>query len=70
MKVARLKLPEWALLRIAERDGWTCCICHQPYLPNERWEVHHDTPVAKGGTNDMSNLRLAHRSCNNELSDA
>lgn len=70
MRVARLKLPEWALLRIAERDGWTCHICCRPYMPDQRWEVDHDVPISKGGTNDMANLRLAHRDCNNDLSNA
>lgn len=70
MKKPRLTVPAWALLRIAERDGWTCHICRQGYLPNDSWEVDHDVALAKGGTNHLKNLRLAHKSCNREKSDA
>jgi len=66
VRVPRLKVPTWALLDIAERDGWTCHICGQGYLAHEAWEVDHDQPLAKGGTNHLSNLRLAHKSCNRE----
>jgi RNA-directed DNA polymerase len=66
----RIHIPTWLLLRIAERDKWRCHICQQGYIPGERWEVHHDTPVARGGTNHLTNLVLAHRSCNRELGAA
>lgn len=70
MKALRFPVPEWALLRIAQRDGFTCHICGIGYVPNDPWEVDHDVPLAKGGTNHIRNLRLAHRTCNRDKSDA
>ena len=42
------------------RDGGTCRNCGS----NRDLEVDHITPVARGGTNELSNLRLLCRSCN------
>lgn len=66
MSEPRLSVPSWALFRIAERDGWKCHVCGLGYLPDNPWEVDHDMPLAKGGTNHIRNLRLAHRTCNRE----
>jgi 5-methylcytosine-specific restriction endonuclease McrA len=60
----RITIPAWLLLRIAQRDHWTCHICQQGWLPDDPWQIDHDTPLAKGGTNHVRNLRLAHKSCN------
>jgi 5-methylcytosine-specific restriction endonuclease McrA len=62
--------PLWLVLRIAERDRWTCQICHEGYRPGDPWEIHHNIAWAKGGTNHIKNLVLAHRSCNRELGAA
>jgi len=55
---------------LGDRDGWTCGICRglvdrtlpktDPLGPS----IDHITPVAEGGTDDWSNLRLTHRTCN------
>lgn len=68
----RLPIPTWALLRIAERDRWSCHVCGDGYRPGKdwRWEVDHDIALAKGGTNHIRNLRLCHRCCNRDISDA
>ena len=34
------------------------------------WEIDHDVPRARGGTDHEKNLRLAHRSCNRSKSAA
>lgn len=68
--MSRLKVPAWALFRIAERDRWKCHVCELGYLPNNPWEIDHDKPLSKGGTNHVANLRLAHRTCNREKSNA
>lgn len=70
MSEPRLPVPSWALFRIAERDGWKCHVCGFGYLPENPWEVDHDKPLAKGGTNHVRNLRLAHRTCNREKAHA
>lgn len=63
---SRISIPQWALFRIAERDGWRCHICNLGYLPGDPWEIDHDKARAKGGTYHLSNLRLSHQTCNRE----
>lgn len=49
------------------RDGPVCYIDGQPEDPDDPFEIEHVVPRAAGGggdLNDLSNLRLAHRSCN------
>jgi hypothetical protein len=56
--------------QIAARDGTLCHICHKRvdiHLSGmAKWgpTVEHIIPVSYGGTNDPSNLALAHRYCN------
>lgn len=63
-------IPAPVLFRIAERDGWRCHVCNLGYEVDNPWEIDHDMPLARGGTNHIKNLRLAHRSCNREKSAA
>jgi len=51
----------WAALSAAvlERDGHTCRYCGRPATTAD-----HVIPKAKGGTDEMSNLVAACRSCN------
>jgi RNA-directed DNA polymerase len=49
---------------IALRDGGNCYLCHQPEDADDPFEIEHVKPVRFGGTDHVSNLRLAHRSCN------
>ena len=57
-------------LRIFERDGWTCHICTGPIDRSLKYPhpgsavIDHLRPLAKGGTNEDSNLAAAHRKCN------
>lgn len=56
--------------QLGEACGWTCWVCGGdvdragpltgPWAPT----VDHVLPRARGGTNDPTNLRLAHRRCN------
>lgn len=47
------------------RDGSVCGICGGPLDPiREEFHVDHIRPAAHGGTNDLSNLQLAHPLCN------
>jgi 5-methylcytosine-specific restriction endonuclease McrA len=39
-----------------------CGICQGPGLPNDT--VDHIVPLAEGGGNERSNLRRAHKRCN------
>lgn len=46
------------------RDGDKCYLCKQAADPDDPLEIEHVKPRAAGGTDDMNNLALAHRSCN------
>jgi hypothetical protein len=55
---------------LAARDGWVCWLCEgaiDPTLPANLAggaTVDHVVPRSRGGSNDLANLRLAHRRCN------
>jgi len=61
-------------MALYERDGWTCHLCNEPVpqdleWSNEDWQpdyptLDHIVPRLHGGTDDPSNLRLAHMLCN------
>lgn len=59
----RLRAAEWRAVRavVFERDDYTCGYCgSRP----ERLECDHIIPVARGGSNDLDNLRAACGPCN------
>ena len=41
----------------------TCYLCGKPIVNNND-NLEHSTPLIRGGTNDFSNLGVAHQSCN------
>lgn len=55
---------------IAERDNWRCGICGGRVAPEKKHpdpmygSIDHIIPLAQGGTNDLTNLQLAHLRCN------
>jgi hypothetical protein len=51
-------------IRVAQ--GNRCYICHKPL---KKYHIDHFIPLAKGGTNDPGNLRLACPKCNMGKSD-
>ena len=48
--------------------GWTCCICARPISQGQE-SLQHMKPRSKGGTDDIENLRPAHKRCNSALGD-
>lgn len=64
--MSRAVLPLRQFLQIAERDQWTCHVCGHGYMPQDPWEIDHNQPVARGGTDHLHNLKLCHRSCNRD----
>lgn len=62
--------PETSIAYIYERDRGTCWLCKQKVKRSVRWplsgapSIDHVIPLSKGGTDEPSNLRLAHLGCN------
>lgn len=50
-------------LTIYVRDNGICGFCGEN-VPIDEVSIDHIQPVALGGSDDLSNLRLAHRRCN------
>ena len=53
-----------AIREIIARDGDMCFICKEPFGKKEKKTLDHWIPLSKGGTWNVSNLRIAHRQCN------
>lgn len=62
------------LRSITNRDGWDCWLCHHKVDPYElgphRATADHVIPRSWGGSNRLTNLLLAHGSCNEYRSGA
>jgi 5-methylcytosine-specific restriction endonuclease McrA len=54
--------------KLIERDGLVCGICFER-LTEKTATIDHIRPKSLGGTNELENLRLAHRSCNGSRSN-
>lgn len=71
----RFLVPSTFRLAIYERDSWTCQLCLEPvdagahYLSDWAPSLDHIVPQSRGGSDDASNLRTAHRWCNSVLGD-
>jgi hypothetical protein len=55
--------------QILKRDGYRCQLCGATANDGAKLEIDHIVPVAKGGTNDLSNLQVLCRDCNSGKSD-
>src|SRR5690606_41336129 len=53
-------------IKVFERDGWICGICHDPIDPAVPWpddrskSLDHIVPMSKGGGHVWSNVQAAH----------
>lgn len=52
------------LAYLVSRDGARCYLCGQGQDADDPFEIEHVIPRAAGGSDDIENLKLAHRSCN------
>ncbi len=41
-----------------------CLKCKKPFTEKNSYSIDHIVPLSKGGSNDIRNLQLLHRSCN------
>lgn len=55
---------------VFKRDGYLCQICGSSRADGVRLEVDHKVPVAKGGTNDLTNLWTLCFPCNRGKRDS
>ena len=60
----REKISKQTRAKVFARDGGVCQICRLPVRLGQLWTADHIKPVSHGGTGVISNLRLAHKSCN------
>ena len=58
---------------LAMRDGWKCMLCNKKFAKRRDFgssrssiTIDHIQPRSFGGSDELSNLRLAHRRCNSE----
>lgn len=49
---------------LTERDGPDCFFCKEPFVSQEDITFDHWIPQSRGGTWEISNLRLFHKRCN------
>lgn len=54
---------------VKKRDGYVCVICEKIFKLDSEVTLDHWIPKAVGGSDDPSNLRLAHKKCNAWKSD-
>lgn len=61
---------KWVRDLILNREGGLCHYCSQPVailsLSNQTYDIDHMVPIARGGTNDPTNLVLSCSKCNNK----
>lgn len=55
--------------QILKRNDYRCQLCGTTANDGTKLEIDHIVPVAKGGTNDLSNLQVLCRDCNSGKSD-
>lgn len=69
--VPRKKVPLDVRWRVLKRDNYRCAVCGaSPAVDfSVRLEVDHIIPAAKGGSNDLGNLRTLCQNCNEGKSD-
>jgi len=67
---AKVKGERFSIEQVGDRDGWRCHLCGKrvdPSIANpdpRAPTIDHLIPVADGGLDELSNVALAHRSCN------
>lgn len=69
-KGASIVGPKLTRRQLGDRDGWVCHLCDEPVDPSLQHPhprsatFDHLIPIADGGVDSPSNVKLAHRDCN------
>jgi 5-methylcytosine-specific restriction enzyme A len=61
--------PEKLRELLAARDGMFCGICNRALFDFGGTNIDHKIPRAKGGSDNIDNLQIAHISCNDKKAD-
>jgi 5-methylcytosine-specific restriction enzyme A len=67
-KTPRISIPPEVRQYILERNNFQCQSCNASGQ-NLALQIDHIIPLAKGGTNDLSNLQVLCQPCNSQKSD-
>jgi 5-methylcytosine-specific restriction endonuclease McrA len=62
-KTPRIKIPDSVRKYVFERNNYQCQSCGQTYAETQL-SIDHIIPLAKGGSNDISNLQTLCLTCN------
>ncbi|NES98904.1 MAG: HNH endonuclease [Desertifilum sp. SIO1I2] len=62
-KTERIKIPQAVREYVFQRDNCQCQACGKTQLETEL-NIDHIIPLARGGSNDISNLQTLCRTCN------
>lgn len=65
-KYIRQRRREWAINRLVAQYGNECYLCKKLFATKKDITLDHWIPKAEGGTDDITNLRLAHEPCNQD----
>lgn len=68
-KTPRISIPDAVRQYVYERDNFTCQSCDRTQQQTQL-TIDHIIPLAKGGTNDLSNLQTLCFACNRRKSDS
>lgn len=67
-KTPRIRIPPEVRKYVFTRNKYQCQSCGQTKLEAEL-TIDHIIPLARGGTNDISNLQTLCRTCNQKKTD-
>ncbi|MEC4986672.1 MAG: HNH endonuclease [Oscillatoria sp. PMC 1068.18] len=67
-KIPRIFIPTVVRKYVFERDNYCCKSCQKKSYQTIL-NIDHIVPLAKGGSNDISNLQTLCRSCNQKKKD-
>lgn len=67
-KKLKIKLERFEALKgmkkvVGDHDNWICYLCEKKGSYKEM-SIDHIKPVSRNGSNELSNLRIAHKECN------
>jgi 5-methylcytosine-specific restriction protein A len=62
-KTTRIRIPPEVRKYVFERDNFQCQSCGKIYLETNL-NIDHIIPLARGGSNDISNLQTLCQTCN------